>query len=633
MLYRKDKSKELRTGCSKTPTNPLDPFSLPASSPLVPTQHWPSPPVHLPPFMKPVPAQIRPKAPNEVDAGYDPLMDMDSPFDDALVEIEYQRPVEDDFKLPPSLEKQIEQGRLAKRDLPRQAEIDRIMRRINRKVLCDTHLPLMLRDLKAAYIQSPQFRGIYVYLAQNKMPKSKKDAKRIALASQDYMLLDSLLFKIIPDKIHDEPTCVLCIPTSKVDILLDAYHSSLVGGHAGITKCYLTISKRFYCPNLSNHIRAYITGCHVCQLLKAGPRFDRPYHKRININVPALTKISMDIKYMPATSATDGKPWKFLLILLCEVSNSVVLAPLKTTTTPEICKAIKHEFISRYGPPKCIICDQDTAFTSHLMEYFTRQYGIKLYTLSVHNHQSLLAEHGIKSLSSIIKYLMFQAQGPWINFVDDAMAAYNSYASPNLDGLSPYELVYGRKAKLAPDLEITISAPVDGEYRDYVRLLQRQLTVLRKHLQQFRDKRQEVLNKDKELHGFSIGEIVYLYLPSGAILQAGSRKIRCKFVGPLVVYKAISPNQFLIMSLTGEIYPRLIEESRMKPGVIRTTQGNVKTLAALKAVLRSGYKVKLNAFQGQSIALPIPPTQDACPWIFATSALACQYTTIGSFSA
>ena len=403
---------------------------------------------------------------------------------------------------------------------------------------------------------------------------------------------------------------MLCIPTSKVDILLDAYHSSLISGHAGITKCYLTISKHFYCPNLSNHIRAYITGCHVCQLLKAWPRFDRPYQKRININVPALTKISMDIKYMPATPATSGKPWKYLLILLCEVSNFVVLSPLKSTTTPEVCKAIKHTFIAWYGPLECIICDQDAAFTSHLMAYFTKQYGIKLYTVSVHNHQSLLAKHGIKSLSSIIKYLMFQAQGPWINYVDDAMVMYNSYASPNLDGLSPYELVYGHKAKVARDLEISVSAPVAGEYRDYICLLQKQLTVLRTHLQQFRDKRQAMLNKDKELHGFSVGEIVYLHLPSSAILQAGSRKICCKFVGPLVIYKAISPSQFLIMSLTGEIYPRLIEESRMKPSVICTTKGNVKTLAALKAVLCSGYRVKLNAFQRQQV-LPIPPTLDA----------------------
>ena len=78
---------------------------------------------------------------------------------------------------------------------------------------------------------------------------------------------------------------------------------------------------------------------------------------------------------------------------------------------------------------------------------------------------------------------MFQAHGPWIDYIDDAMVAYNSYASPNLDGLSPYKLVYGCKAKVAPDLEISVSAPVAGEYRNYVCSLQKQLTVLRKHLQ------------------------------------------------------------------------------------------------------------------------------------------------------
>ena len=109
--------------------------------------------------------------------------------------------MDDDFTLPPSLEKQIEQGKLVKCDLPRQAEIDRVMQCINCKVLCNIHLPLTLRDLQVAYLQSPQFHGIYIYLAQNRMPKSRKDAKCVAIASQDYMLLDSLLFKIVPDKI------------------------------------------------------------------------------------------------------------------------------------------------------------------------------------------------------------------------------------------------------------------------------------------------------------------------------------------------------------------------------------------------------------------------------------------------
>ena len=102
-----------------------------------------------------------------------------------------------------------------------------------------------------------------------------------------------------------------------------------------------------------------------------------------------------------------------------------------------------------------------------------------------------------------------------------------------------------------------------------------------------------MINKEKEYHGFQIGELVYLHLPSRAIMQMSSRKICCKFVGPLVIYKAVSPNQFLLMSLKGEVYPKLIEETRLKPGVIRMTKGNVRTLAALKSVLRSGYSVKL----------------------------------------
>ena len=40
-----------------------------------------------------------------------------------------------------------------------------------------------------------------------------------------------------------------------------------------------SISKRFYCPNLAEQLRAYITGCHICQLFKKGRHFDRPLQK------------------------------------------------------------------------------------------------------------------------------------------------------------------------------------------------------------------------------------------------------------------------------------------------------------------------------------------------------------------
>ena len=165
---------------------------------------------------------------------------------------------------------------------------------------------------------------------------------------------------------------VLCIPTSKVHILLDTYHSSLIGGHSGITKCYQTISQRFYCHNLAENLRAHITGCHVCQMFKKGKNFQRPYQKRMNINTPAMTRISMDIKQMPV-----NRGYSHILVLLCEVSNYMVALPLTSTRTQNILEAFQRGYLAYFGPPTHIICDQDPAFTSSLMEAFVTQLNIK----------------------------------------------------------------------------------------------------------------------------------------------------------------------------------------------------------------------------------------------------------------
>ena len=258
---------------------------------------------------------------------------------------EIRIPTDEDFVLPPPLESLLDKAKTAYKFLPKQGDIDRLIAKINKKVLKDTNLCVDLRDLKAAYLTSPHFRDIYLYLLQNRLPLGKGAAKRLDQNARNYLILDGLLFKILDDGEGNLDT-VLCIPTSKVHILLNAYHSSILGGHTGITKCYHTISQRFYCPNLAENLRAYITGCHVCQMFKKGKDFKRPYQKRINLNVPAMTKISMDIKQMPV-----NKVYSHILVLLCEVTNYMVALPLMSTRTPHILEAFQRGYLAYFGPP------------------------------------------------------------------------------------------------------------------------------------------------------------------------------------------------------------------------------------------------------------------------------------------
>ena len=83
-----------------------------------------------------------------------------------------------------------------------------------------------------------------------------------------------------------------------------------------------------------------------------------------------------------------------------------------------------------------------------------------------------------------------------------------------------------------------------------------------------------------------------MYHPRSSLLQTASKKIKCEFVGPLAIHKCVSPNQFLLMSLDGYLYPFLFEETRIKPGFIPTTRGNVSHLAELKKIIRSRFQLQ-----------------------------------------
>ena len=180
---------------------------------------------------------------------------------------EYQIPIDSDFIVPPALNKLVDPAKIIHKFLPKQQEFKCPIKHINRKVLRDVNLPGSLKNLKAAYLASPHFTDIYLYLLHNKVLLNRIITKRLHSNALNYIFLGHLLFTIIEQE-GQEPLTVLCMPTSKVHILLDYYHSSIKGGNSGITKCFKTINQRFYCPNLAEQFRAYITGCHICQLFQ-----------------------------------------------------------------------------------------------------------------------------------------------------------------------------------------------------------------------------------------------------------------------------------------------------------------------------------------------------------------------------
>ena len=129
------------------------------------------------------------------------------------------------------------------------------------------------------------------------------------------------------------------------------------------------------------------------------------------------------------------------------------MVPVFQAISEEIGEAPIENVITKYCIPEYITMDQDSAFMSSFMTYLLNKFNIKVKTVAPYNHQSLQAEHGIKSLSHILtKHLTILGQ-MWPKYLSLATFAYNTFNTPNLGNYSPYELTFSRKPKALINLE------------------------------------------------------------------------------------------------------------------------------------------------------------------------------------
>ena len=266
------------------------------------------------------------------------------------------------------LEDIIDMGNLIHKFLPRQMDIDKILHIIQRKVLKCTHLLVEIKEIQAGYLHSPYFKEIYQYLSQNKLPHFKLAITKLETLSERYILLDSSLFRIYPDK----ETVVLATPEVCADKIITLYHKSLFAGHQGVIKTYLTISDKFFIPNVIHYLRSYVKGCHLCQLSRNEMPPTRHFQTRNNPNYIPMSRLSMDLKVMPKSQ----KGHRYILCVIDEVTNFLITVPIFQARSEEVGEALLEHVITKHCIPNYIIMDQDSAFMSSLMTYLFHRLNI-----------------------------------------------------------------------------------------------------------------------------------------------------------------------------------------------------------------------------------------------------------------
>ena len=125
-------------------------------------------PIYPDPVYKPPPKPVKthiPEIPGSL-SDIDPEQNMDfednSPYQEGMISEMYQRTDKSYFQEPQELESLINTGRLVQKFLPKQPDIDKILKIIQRKVLKGMHLPVVVKEIQAGYLISPYFKDLYL---------------------------------------------------------------------------------------------------------------------------------------------------------------------------------------------------------------------------------------------------------------------------------------------------------------------------------------------------------------------------------------------------------------------------------------------------------------------------------------
>ena len=140
-----------------------------------------------------------------------------------------------------------------------------------------------------------------------------------------------------------------------------------------------------------NKVKRYIEACHTCLKTKLKYMKNQPVYGRIPVDYAPMQDLSRDIKTMPQAFGA----YHLLLVITCDQTNFTIAVLLRDQTAQTVAEALIYRVIHLFGPPRQIICDEATEFSSAVIQAILCMLNCRLKVISPYSHGSSKCERQI----------------------------------------------------------------------------------------------------------------------------------------------------------------------------------------------------------------------------------------------
>jgi transposase InsO family protein len=391
--------------------------------------------------------------------------------------------------------------------------------------------------------------------------------------ARDYELgEDGLLYRVSGEGPLGGPRRLLVIPTEMQREVLYACHEHMVsGGHLGRDRTIQRIQERYYWPGLVADAERWCASCVQCLEAKSPARQHRIRLEAVPVPGAPWDLVSVDATGPFPTTKNGNTQIVVFTDHLTRWVEAFAVPDIKTSTLADL---LVERIVCRHGAPRTLLSDQGSSFVSELAAAVYHRLGVnKIQASAYHPQTNGLVERYNRTMKEMLTKYVDSRHTDWDTYLPYVTFAYNSSVHRSLEGLSPFQMLHGRKPTLPIDamlLPAATQAVLAQDEREYYGRLQEGLQMLHSHgrhaLQRAQRERTRTRSERGNVPSYKEGDMVWIKVPTTELTAVGeaglARKLMPKWRGPYLVVRVVGPLNYVVQGPGG--YEKLVHLDRVK---------------------------------------------------------------------
>ncbi|KAL4303471.1 hypothetical protein GQ457_10G029000 [Hibiscus cannabinus] len=230
--------------------------------------------------------------------------------------------------------------------------------------------------------------------------------------------------------------------TALKSLLLREFHSSLIGGHAGITRTFQRLAANFYWKGMRKEVRQFVTECQVCQRMKSASLSPAGLLQPLPIPNQVFEDISLD--FIVGLPKSNGKETIMVVVdRLTKYSHFFALP--KHFDSKYVAQIMVQGIVKLHGIPRTIVSDRDRIFVSDMWTEIAKLQGTELCFSSAYHPQTDGQTEALnRCLEMYLRCMAGDDPSKWEQYLAWAEYWYNT-AYQTSAGMTPFRALYGRE--------------------------------------------------------------------------------------------------------------------------------------------------------------------------------------------